>query len=57
MDWLKTAIRTGAFEEQTVEGESSSTLCDDDLSQSLEDAGHDALPRQPLENSGHDAVS
>lgn len=57
VNWLKTAISTGAFEEQIVEDESSSTLCDDDSRQSLEDAGLDAVPSQPWEKPRHDAVS
>lgn len=51
MNWFKTAISAGVFEEQTTEDGSISILYDDDLSQSSEDLGHDNVlsQRQPLE--------
>jgi hypothetical protein len=42
MEWFKTAISTGAFEEQTIEDGCSSILCEGDLDQSLEEPQHTA---------------
>lgn len=57
VNWFKTALRTGAFEEQSAEGGPSGTLWDDDPSQSLEEPGHDPVSNQPLEDVEHDPVS
>lgn len=49
MNWLKTAISTGAFEEQTAEDDGScSLLCQNDLDQSLENPKHQSVLSQPL---------
>lgn len=56
VDWLKTAISTGAFEEQKAEDESSSILEEDDSTHSLEDLSHETVLGQPLEDVGHDTV-
>ncbi|MCJ1462090.1 hypothetical protein MMC07_000690 [Pseudocyphellaria aurata] len=50
LNWFKTAISTGAFEEQALEAERSSMLDEDDLSQSWEDPRRDTLLQQHLEN-------
>ncbi|MCJ1272199.1 hypothetical protein MMC22_012107 [Lobaria immixta] len=56
MNWFKRVISTGAFEEVAAEEDgSSSILCEEDLSQSLEDPEHDTVSSQTLEDLGHDA--
>ncbi|MCJ1469996.1 hypothetical protein MMC07_008641 [Pseudocyphellaria aurata] len=50
LNWFKTAISTGAFEEQTLESEPSSMLDGDDLSQSWEDPRRDTLFKQHLKD-------
>lgn len=54
--WFKTAISTGAFQEQTVKDGPSSILGEDDLSHSLNDLGHDAVPNRPLKDERHHNV-
>lgn len=43
MNWFKTAIDTGAFEEQAAEEWPGSSLCEDDFSQPLKNQGHNAV--------------
>lgn len=50
VNWFKTAINIGAFDEQVVDDESSSIFCEDDSGQSLDDSGHEIVLSQPLEN-------
>ncbi|MCJ1463945.1 hypothetical protein MMC07_002555 [Pseudocyphellaria aurata] len=59
LNWFKTAISTGAFEEQILEVETSSMSDNDDLSQSWEDSRLDPLVRQHLEDpeTGTDLLS
>ena len=57
VNWFKTAISTGAFEEQTVEGETSSIISHDGLSQSLEDPKRDTSSSQHIEDPEHATVS
>ena len=57
VNWFKTAISTGAFEEQTGEDETSSIFSHDDLSQSLEDLRRDTFLTQHLEDQEHASVS
>lgn len=57
VNWFKTAISTGAFEEQTVEAETSSVFLHDDLNLSLEDLRHDTSLNQHLEYQKHASVS
>ena len=57
VNWLKTAISTGAFEDQIAEdGSSTSILCEDDLSQSLVDPGQEPVLIQPSEDVRNDTV-
>ena len=56
MSWFKTAISTGAFEEQSAEDGSSRILCEDDTRESLEDSAHDNVLSRSLEDVGHDPV-
>lgn len=56
MNWFETAISTVPFEEQTAEDGSDSIFKENDLSQSLEDPGHE-MSSQPLENQRQDTVS
>lgn len=64
MNWFKTAISTGAFEEQVEDAlqdaskdGSNSILRGEDPSQSLEHPGDDTVLSHPLEDLGHDTVS
>lgn len=57
MNWFKTVICTGPFEEQTAEDGSSSIIQDQYLVQTLEDVEHVALLSQPLEDPRHDKVT
>lgn len=57
MNWFKAAISSGAFEEQPAEDESDGMLSQDDVSQSLEDLGHETVGSQPLEDQRQDTVS
>ena len=57
VNWFKTAISTGAFEEQTVEADTSSISSHDDFSQSLEDLRRDTSLTQHLEDQEHASVS
>ena len=50
LNWFKTAVNTGAFDEQVVDDGSSSITCEDDSGQSLNDPGHENVLSQPLEN-------
>lgn len=43
VDWLKTAISTGAFKEHAADDGSSSILCEDEISQSSDDPGNDTV--------------
>lgn len=57
VNWLKTTISTGAFEDQIAEDVSSiSILCEDDSSQSLEDPGQEPVLSQPSEDVRNDTV-
>ena len=47
LNWFKTIISTEAFDEQPVEDESGSGVLKDNLSQFLEDPGHDIVLSQP----------
>lgn len=54
VNWFKTAIDTGALEEETAEEDgSSSILLEDDLSQPFGAPGHDTVLNQPLEDVRH----
>ena len=58
VNWFKTAIATGAFEEETAEGKSSSLLLVDDLSQSFENRRPDnTILYHPSKEVGNDTVS
>ena len=59
VNWLKTSIVTGVFEEETAEGnESSSVFLEDDLIQSFENRGpDDTVLYQPSKDVGNDTVS
>ncbi|MCJ1272192.1 hypothetical protein MMC22_012100 [Lobaria immixta] len=56
VNWLKTAIVTGAFEEEAAEeDESGSLLLEDDLNQSFENPEPDnTVPYQPSKDVGND---
>ena len=58
VNWLKTAIVTGAFEEEAAEeDESGSLLLEDDLNQSFENPEPDnTVPYQPSKDVGNDPV-
>lgn len=51
VNWFKTAISTGALEEQVAEDWSS------DMSREEEDLGHDTVLNQPLADPERDTVS
>lgn len=55
VNWFKAAISTGAFEERTAEDRSSS-IQENESSQSLEDSGLGTVQSQPLEDVGHENV-
>ena len=57
VNWFKTAISTGAFEEQTVEAETSSVFLRDDLNLALEDPRHDTSLNQHPEYQKRASVS
>ncbi|MCJ1266071.1 hypothetical protein MMC22_005953 [Lobaria immixta] len=54
VNWFKTAIGTGAFEEQPPDDGSRSILCENDLSQSLEDLEKEIGLSQSWEDVGND---
>ena len=57
VNWFKTAISIGAFEEQPADDGSRSILCENDLSQSLEDLENEIGLSQSWEDVGNDTVS
>ena len=57
MNWFRTAIGTGAFEERTVEDRSNRLLGEDDSRQSLDDSGHGSTLSKFLGDEEHHAVS
>lgn len=57
MTMLKNALSTGALEEQTADGGSSTIVSENGISFSLKDPEHDAVSTQPIEDLVSDMVS
>lgn len=57
VNWFKTAISTGAFEEQIAEDGPDSSTSRENNFQSLEDPEDETVLSQPLDDQGHDTVS